>query len=184
MRRAALESLPSHLLARAAGLPTNAAASDALRRAAGLRSHSVTSEPADVQQGASSVAGGHWTEDGGLLVTLPLPPKELSPNARVHWAKKQKVVREYRRLAAISAAIAMRNTGAPHWERATVQATFYFRQRRRRDADNLTSWCKCYYDGLADAGVVANDSGFTHLPVRVEIDRERPRVELCIIPLA
>lgn len=51
-------SLPAHLLARAAELPTNAAASEALRRAAGLRSHPATSEPANVSQRASGAAQG------------------------------------------------------------------------------------------------------------------------------
>jgi len=32
-------------------------------------------------------------------VTLRLPPKELSPNARVHWKKKATATRQYREAA-------------------------------------------------------------------------------------
>lgn len=174
-----LSGIPSHLLARAAAMPTNRHALEAIQRAAGIQGrHKDTSIPANVAPAASSVVAGIRTEDGGILVTLPLPPKELSPNARVHWARKQRVVREYREMAKVAAQLAIGREAAPRWERATVQATFYFRVRRRRDMDNLSGWCKQNFDGLADAGVVANDSGFTHLPVRVEIDRDRPRVEL------
>lgn len=59
-----LRSLPAHLLARAASLPTNAAASEALRRAAGLRSHPITSEPANVSQRARGAADGIRAKKG------------------------------------------------------------------------------------------------------------------------
>ena len=31
-----------------------------------------------------------------MILHLPWPPKELSPNARVHWAKKSKAAKAYR----------------------------------------------------------------------------------------
>jgi hypothetical protein len=31
-----------------------------------------------------------------MTLHLPWPPKELSPNARVHWAKKSKAAKAYR----------------------------------------------------------------------------------------
>ena len=30
------------------------------------------------------------------MIDLPWPPKELSPNARVHWTKKAKAAKAYR----------------------------------------------------------------------------------------
>jgi len=35
-------------------------------------------------------------------LTLPLPPKECSPNARTHWARKAKAVRVYRQACFIA----------------------------------------------------------------------------------
>ena len=58
------------------------------------------------------------------------------------------------------------------------QATFYFRDLRRRDRDNLLASLKAAFDGLADAHILEDDSGLVHLPVRIEKDRENPRVEL------
>lgn len=179
-----LDRIPPHLLARAAAMPENRHALTALQRAAGLQGHKDTSIPANVAQKGSSVVAGVRTEDGGILVTLPLPPKELSPNARVHWARKARAAKEYRLMAEIYTRGVIGHKDPPRWERATVQATFYLRRRRNLDGDNALAWMKAGIDGLADAGVVANDSGFTHLPVRVEIDRDRPRVELLVSPLA
>lgn len=118
-----------------------------------------------------------------ITITLPLPAKELSPNARVHWAKKGRAVRVQRTGADVRARMAMDFKEPPQWERAELQATFYLPDRRRRDADNLAASLKAQLDGIADAGVVANDAGFTHLPPRLLVDRENPRVELTIRPL-
>ena len=36
-----------------------------------------------------------------ITVRLPWPPKELSPNARVHWARKAGVSQKYRQDACV-----------------------------------------------------------------------------------
>jgi Holliday junction resolvase RusA-like endonuclease len=72
----------------------------------------------------------------------------------------------------------------PKWKHAATQAIFYFKVNRRRDADNLAAMLKPYWDGLADAGIIKNDSGFTHMPVIVKIDKKNPRVELHVAPEA
>ena len=41
--------------------------------------------------------------------------------------------------------------------------------------DNGFNW-----DGIADAGVVADDVGLTHEPVQMLVDRKNPRVEITI----
>lgn len=66
----------------------------------------------------------------------------------------------------------------PTWTNATCQARFYFAKRAARDGDNLLAWLKAYFDGVADAGLVANDAGITHLPATTDIDKTNPRVEL------
>jgi crossover junction endodeoxyribonuclease RusA len=117
-----------------------------------------------------------------MTFTLPLPPKALSPNARVHWRPKARAIAEYR-AAACLAGWEIPARLRPTWAEATAQLTFYFRTKRRRDRDNLAASMKAAFDGLVDAGILADDAGLHHEPVRMEIDRERPRVEITIRPL-
>ena len=66
------------------------------------------------------------------------------------------------------------------WKAAEAEATFFFRDKRRRDRDNLLASLKAAFDGIAAAGVVEDDADLTHLPVRVEVDKADPRVEIKI----
>jgi crossover junction endodeoxyribonuclease RusA len=119
-----------------------------------------------------------------ITITLPLPPKELSPNARVHWAKKAGTTKKARALAWGEArALGWPNRKLLPWLRAQTQAVFYFPTERDRDQDNAAASLKPYWDGIADAGVVLSDAGLVHLPPRLLVDRERPRVELTLRPL-
>jgi hypothetical protein len=47
-------------------------------------------------------------------------------------------------------------------------------------AAHTTATRKPSFDGLADGGLIVNDSAMTYLPVVVAIDRTNPRVELHI----
>lgn len=113
-----------------------------------------------------------------MVITLSLPPRELSPNARTHWATKARATRRYRQLACVEAIVA----GVPErpWTLATAELRFHFRTAARRDRDNLLASMKAAFDGLTDAGVVADDSGITHLPVQVVTGSPAPRVEVRI----
>ena len=115
-----------------------------------------------------------------ICIFLPLPPRALSPNARIHWAIKARATKAYRRTCYIMALAAPRTTGKPRWSHAIARATFYHAQRRRRDGDNLLASLKAAFDGIVDAGLLLDDAGLTHLPVRQEIDRDNPRVEILI----
>jgi Holliday junction resolvase RusA-like endonuclease len=66
------------------------------------------------------------------------------------------------------------------WPSAKVRAVFYFRDHRKRDRDNALSSLKAHFDGLADAGLISNDSGLTHMPVVMNVDKSNPRVVLLI----
>ena len=112
-----------------------------------------------------------------LLLELDLPPKALTPNARPHFMTRANAAKHYRDHAANSARIVM-GTDRLLWTEATVQVTFYFRDRRRRDPDNLAASLKAAWDGLRDAGVLADDDKLTHLPLRVATDRDGPRVRV------
>ena len=85
-------------------------------------------------------------------VVLPWPPKELSPNARLHHMALHRVKKAYRtacwlqaRKAGMSAATLL---GA---EEAEVHLVFYPPDKRNRDADNMLASMKAGLDGLADA---------------------------------
>ena len=111
-----------------------------------------------------------------ITIVLPLPDKCLSPNARVHWAKKAKVVKSYRWEAQwkVRAKVASR----PLWEKASYKARFYFPDNRRRDADNAIASIKSVLDGVADAGLVVNDSGLWPERPEFHVDKENPRLEI------
>jgi len=84
-----------------------------------------------------------------MEIMLPWPPKELSPNARVHWAVKNRAVKLYRdNCAWLTKAAGVR----VDWE-GTVHAwiTFFPPDRRRRDDDNAISAFKSGRDGVAQA---------------------------------
>ena len=115
-----------------------------------------------------------------VTITLPLPPKSLSPNWRGHWRVKAKAVKDYRFLSAYRTEVALYPARRPLWPAATLQATFYHAQKRRRDPDNLNASLKSAQDGLVDAGLLVDDEHVTHLPTKKLIDRDCPRVVLTI----
>lgn len=110
-----------------------------------------------------------------IILTLRLPPPELSPNVRCHWAKKAKAVHLYRELAKIHA---MAHRPRLPWKAATVRCRFYVKDKRRRDKDNFLASLKAAFDGIADAGIVADDSALTYLPIEIFVDKGNPRVEI------
>lgn len=118
-----------------------------------------------------------------ITVVLPLPPGGLSPNSRPHWGKKARAVKQYRTDAGLACRAAMNAQGVEGgWVAASVLPVFYHASRRRRDADNHGAALKAAYDGLVDAGLLVDDEGLVPLPVRFEIDKADPRVELLLIP--
>ena len=114
-----------------------------------------------------------------MRLVLDLPPRELSPNFRSHWAKKAKAVKYYREQAWARARIE-----APRpfleWKRATLRTTWYLPDARRRDPDNLMASLKAAIDGLVDARVLADDNGLIIHPPVLAIDRQWARVVLDI----
>ena len=80
---------------------------------------------------------------------LPWPPKGLSPNDRIHWAKKAKITKAYRNISRVLAMQA--GLVAPTTERILLALEFVPPDRRARDDDNLIASCKGLRDGIADA---------------------------------
>ena len=113
-----------------------------------------------------------------ITIVLPLPNRALSPNARVHWAHKAKHVREYRK----TAWAATLEAAGPQalWTKATAKVSFFFPDNRRRDADNAMASLKAAWDGMRDAGLIADDSAkvLTMEPAEFHVDGKDPRVEI------
>ena len=85
-----------------------------------------------------------------ISLFLPFPPKELSPNARLHWAKVAKEKKAYRYECFVYA----KQQSVP-WINArkplSVSLIFYPPDRRNRDWDNMLASIKSGLDGLSDA---------------------------------
>lgn len=102
-----------------------------------------------------------------MVVDLPWPSPDLSPNARIHWAVKAKAVKDARRDATIAARAAGIKRACAR--RASVTLTFSPPDSRRRDTDNMLSSCKGYCDGIADA-IGIDDSQWS-----ITIRRDTPK---------
>lgn len=114
-----------------------------------------------------------------MTVTIPLPLKELSPNARVHWGDRSKAKRKYRQWAGAAALASVRRVGWATVDTIGLKVVLYARDRRSKwDEDNLIASMKAAIDGLADAGVVTNDRGVRLERTEIVWDDPDPRVEL------
>lgn len=98
-----------------------------------------------------------------IRIEIAWPHKYLSPNARVGWKAKHRIVRDTRHKAGWAARDAKgRETLSPGPIRVTT--IFYPPDRRARDEDNLKASMKAIYDGIAD-GIGVDDKFFRHEPV-------------------
>lgn len=91
-----------------------------------------------------------------LRIELPLPPKELSPNARVHWSVRARATREA--IDQVFAAVLEQGGKPRSFDHATVTMTFVVPNKRRRDKQNLIGASKAYIDGLV--GTVIKDDNW------------------------
>jgi Holliday junction resolvase RusA-like endonuclease len=91
-----------------------------------------------------------------MIIELPLPAPELSPNARVFWAVRDAATRAAKDMV-IAAVREQIPCGEP-WQRATLKFTFIKPRRGRRDKDNLIASAKAYQDGLVEAGLIVDDN--------------------------
>lgn len=87
-----------------------------------------------------------------IEITLPWPDKRLSPNARVHWAVKAKLVKEARHIGKINA---LTTPSAPPnlmlFKDQKITYIFHPPTKHKRDDDNFKAMMKSFRDGVADA---------------------------------
>jgi Holliday junction resolvase RusA-like endonuclease len=116
-----------------------------------------------------------------------LPPSEYSPNWRGFWAVRYNAGQVYKE-AVFFACVDARNREvlSLKWEpfnRARLDLTFVFPQRRRRDRDNILSRAKPGIDAIVDAGLIIDDDA-EHLEIgKVDILVEIERAPLTVIEI-
>ena len=100
-----------------------------------------------------------------VTLDLPWPPAILNPNRarRLHWTAQHKAAKEYRWECflygkARSRELAGAKVPLPLPAPIAATVTFYMPNRRRRDLDNLLAATKPAWDGIVDAGLLADDN--------------------------
>ena len=83
-----------------------------------------------------------------MQIELPWPPKELSPNARLHWSTLAKAKKNYRHACAYAAV--QQGVRRSEAKKLHLSLTFYAPTRRAYDLDNALARMKSGLDGLAD----------------------------------
>jgi crossover junction endodeoxyribonuclease RusA len=112
-----------------------------------------------------------------ISLVLPYPPKELSPNFRIHWTKKIKY-KDAQRDAGYYEAFKYR--GVFGKENLKLSLLFIPKTNRRHDCDNALASEKAGLDGVAK-GLGIDDKQFR--PIFVDFgnkDKINPRVEVTI----
>lgn len=95
-----------------------------------------------------------------IEVVLPWPPKDLSPNARVHWTKRSKAAKVYRTECGWHVRAAGPKPKLAPSGPITLDIEFVEPDKRyRRDLDNMLASIKAGIDGIADA-LGVNDRRF------------------------
>lgn len=118
-----------------------------------------------------------------IVLTLPIPDRAISPNARrgqSKWAaiKKSKIVKAHREAARLEMLAAMGRVeiGKP----TGYSLAHYFKTAAFRDEDNADGACKSVRDGICDA-LGINDKNFCKLKLSTrQKDAKNPRVEITV----
>ena len=86
-----------------------------------------------------------------MQITLPWPPRVLSPNMRGHWATKARFAKRYRQECYLRAQALGARPLQEEPETLRIRIVFMPPDRRSRDLDNLLASMKHGLDGLAQA---------------------------------
>ena len=93
-----------------------------------------------------------------IELSFPWPPKELSPNARVHWATKAKAAKKYKADCWWVCVKSWRRES--YLEQLALSVKFHPPSARRADADNMLASCKNLFDAVSKYTGI-DDSKFT-----------------------
>lgn len=113
------------------------------------------------------------------IITL-MPHGSQSPNSRANWRTKHKhsQLLKGHTMIMVRAEIYKEKPANIPWHSVTLQRTYYHAVKRRRDPDNFGAMSKYAIDGLVAGGLLVDDDKITLLPIKFEIDKKSPRLEL------
>lgn len=108
-----------------------------------------------------------------LIITLPWPETELSPNGRLHWTKLAKAKAAYRQSCALT--VSEQSHKLPPIPSGDLSLLMEFcpPTRRSYDRDNLSARMKSGIDGMCDS-LGFDDSRFVEQTVRVKASVGKP----------
>lgn len=98
---------------------------------------------------------------GVIVIDLPWPHKDLSPNARIHHMKRARLTKAAREDAQWQSC----SYGPIEAVDIFVTVTAYPPRKISFDDDNFMARCKAYFDGIADS-LEVNDRQFRIQPLR------------------
>ena len=104
-----------------------------------------------------------------IAIMLPMPATCLWPNRMGHWAKRSKA-KKSQRSAACALALPHRPRSRQPIASGIIEFAFHWPDKRRRDMDNALAAMKSAIDGLKDAGIIEDDSGFAFHVERMKPD--------------
>ena len=90
------------------------------------------------------------------VVIEGFPPRDASPNARVHYMKLHAVKKEQGEL--MTGLILAQGIPDKPMEKAHLTITFESKDKRKRDIDNLLASCKAYIDALVPDVIVDDNA--------------------------
>lgn len=169
-----ISGIPSHLWERAALLPQNAHAKEALQRLAGAR----TVEPANPDEISSKLAE---TSDGLSSLRLTLygaPRTKKTSNQLQRFGGRLKVVPSAAWMKWRDDCLPQVNDSMRLRDQPYNLCAIFYRDANRGDA---VGYLQGVADVLQEAGVVSDDKWFTQFDgTRLRVDRKRPRVEIVL----
>lgn len=115
-----------------------------------------------------------------MIVTVKGVPPSLNAFAGRNNVWDYRKTKQKWTWAVKSACMASKNRPKKPWEKAVVDITYFFPDKRRRDPDNFSG--KFLLDGLTKAGVIVDDD-LNHISVIIqgEYDKANPRTQIMII---
>ena len=109
-----------------------------------------------------------------ITITISIPHRALSPNARTHWRAKAVKVKAARRAASV---LCVATVGHGHmlWTNAISTVVWYAKTATHPDPDNALAMLKPYFDGLADAGVLGHDAAGAPVIIDYKTRKTKPK---------
>jgi crossover junction endodeoxyribonuclease RusA len=111
-----------------------------------------------------------------VVIKLPVPPIELSPNGRCHWSRKQRLTRSAKARASFETLQALNGGPKPC---PVGYSLHYYWKSTQRDDDNAIASAKAYLDGICSV-LGIDDKNVRFRQLTHSRDSKRPRLEITL----